>query len=63
MPWTMENIAIAVVPKLSCMEMTQEFFALFFISLGQAERAEQWRREPQKVSEDYNDNLHLVGWW
>ena len=47
-PWTMVNIAIAVVPELSC----KEFFALFFISLGQAERAERWRREPQKVLED-----------
>ena len=43
------------------MEMTQEFFALFFISLGQAERAERWRREPQKVPEDYDDNLDLGG--
>ena len=61
MPWSMENIAIAVVPKLSCMEMTQEFFVSFVISLGQAERAERWRREPQKVPEDLDDNLDLGG--
>ena len=57
----MENIAIAVVAKLSCMEMTQELLVLFFISLCQAERAERWRREPQKVPEDLDDNLDLGG--
>ena len=51
--WTMVNIAIAVVPESSCEEsVTREFLALFVISLGQAERAERWRREPQKVLED-----------
>ena len=55
------NFAIAVVTKLSCMEMTHELFALFFITLGQAERAERWRREPQKVPEDKDDNLELGG--
>ena len=43
------------------MEMTHELFALFFITLGQAERAERWRREPQKVPENLDDNLDLGG--
>ena len=52
--------------KISSLNKDQNInkrFALFqfFISLGQAERAERWRREPQKVPENLDDNLDLGG--